>query len=204
MDSAFYFPQDIILEDARVLLRPLEQSDVKYLLEISLNEPEIWKYALVQANGEENLIKYIQVALTKRNNKVEFPFIVFDKQSGKYAGSTRFYGINLEFKILQLGFTWYGKEFRGTGLNTHCKFLLLQFAFETLGIERVEFRADNRNRRSIAAMNNIGCKEEEIIRNHRPSNASDVLRDTIVLSILRVEWFGNVRSQLIANINHSN
>jgi RimJ/RimL family protein N-acetyltransferase len=204
MDSAFYFPQDIILEDARVLLRPLEQSDVKYLLEISLNEPEIWKYALVQANGEENLIKYIQVALTKRNNKVEFPFIVFDKQSGKYAGSTRFYGINLEFKILQLGFTWYGKEFRGTGLNTHCKFLLLQFAFETLGIERVEFRADNRNRRSIAAMKNIGCKEEEIIRNHRPSNASDVLRDTIVLSILRVEWFGNVRSQLIANINHSN
>jgi RimJ/RimL family protein N-acetyltransferase len=51
---------------------------------------------------------------------------------GKYAGSTRFYDINLEFKTLLLGFTWYGKQFRGTGLNKHCKYLLLQFAFELL------------------------------------------------------------------------
>ena len=57
--------------------------------------------------------------------------------------------MNLEFKTLQLGYTWYGSAFRGTGLNKHCKFLLLQFAFETLGMERVEFRADNSNERSI-------------------------------------------------------
>jgi RimJ/RimL family protein N-acetyltransferase len=66
-----------------------------------------------------------------RENKTQFPFIVFDKKLGKYAGSTRF-DINLEFKTLLLGFTWYGKQFRGTGLNKHCKYLLLQFALKLL------------------------------------------------------------------------
>jgi RimJ/RimL family protein N-acetyltransferase len=204
MTSSFHFAQQLLLEDDRVLLRPLQQSDVQHLLEISLNEPETWKYSLVKADGEENLIKYLQLAVSARDTKMEFPFIVFDKQSGKYAGSTRFYGINFEFKTLLLGYTWYGKEFRGTGLNAHCKFLLLQFAFETLGMERVEFRADNKNKRSIAALKRIGCKEEGVLRNHMPTATSNLRRDTIVLSILRAEWFGTVKPNLIAVINQSN
>jgi RimJ/RimL family protein N-acetyltransferase len=146
------FPKNILLEDEAVLLRPLLESDIENLLEISMNEPETWEYSLVGADGKENLENYIQIALQAKENKTEFPFIVLDKKSGKYAGSTRFYDINLGFKSLQLGYTWYGKNFRGTGLNKRCKFLLLQFAFETFGMERVEFRADNNNQRSIAAM----------------------------------------------------
>jgi RimJ/RimL family protein N-acetyltransferase len=190
------FPQNTILEDETVLLRPLQESDVENLLEISINEPETWKYSLVQANGKENLEKYIQIALKARENGTEFPFIVFDKKSGKYAGSTRFYDINLAFKTLQLGYTWYGKDFRGTGLNKRCKFLLLQFAFETLGMERVEFRADNNNQRSIAAMKSIGCKVEGVMRNHMPTLGSDVRRDSIILSILKNEWLDEVKENL--------
>ncbi|TDE26792.1 N-acetyltransferase [Flavobacterium ranwuense] len=190
------FPKNTILEDETVLLRPLLESDVENLLEISLNEPETWEYSLVRANVKENLENYIQIALKARENKTEFPFIVFDKKSGKYAGSTRFYDINLEFKTLQLGYTWYGKAFRGTGLNKHCKFLLLQFAFETLGMERVEFRADNNNQQSIAAMKSIGCKVEGVLRNHMPTFGSEVRRDSIVLSILRNEWFDAVKENL--------
>jgi RimJ/RimL family protein N-acetyltransferase len=198
MAASFNFSQHIILEDERVLLRPLQQSDVEHLLEISLNEPETWEYSLVQANGKENLINYIQLALAARDTKTQFPFIVFDKRSGKYAGSTRFYDINLEFKTLLLGFTWYGKQFRGTGLNKHCKFLVLQFAFETLGMERVEFRADNNNKRSIAAMKSIGCKEEGVLRNHILTSNGDLRRDTIILSILREEWFKSIRPHLVS------
>lgn len=196
MATILEFPQNIILEDESVLLRPLQESDVENLLEISINEPETWEYSLVRANGKENLENYIQIALKARENKTEFPFIVFDKKSGKYAGSTRFYDINLPFKTLQLGYTWYGKNFRGTGLNKHCKFLLLQFAFETLGIERVEFRADNNNQRSIAAMKSIGCTVEGVMRNHMPTLGSDVRRDSIILSILREEWFDSVKENL--------
>lgn len=196
----FNFNQNIVLEDEHVLLRPLQETDADNLLEISLNEPETWEYSLVQANGKENLINYIQLAVKARENKTQFPFIVFDKKSGKFAGSSRFYDINLDFKTLQLGFTWYGKQFRGTGLNKHCKFLMLQFAFEELGMERVEFRADNKNVRSIAAMISIGCKEEGILRNHMPTFDSDIRRDTIILSILKREWFDKVKANLIKRL----
>jgi RimJ/RimL family protein N-acetyltransferase len=198
MAASFNFSQYIILEDERVLLRALQNSDAEHLLEISLNEPETWEYALVKGNGKENLINYIQLATTARENKTQFPFIVFDKKLGKYAGSTRFYDINLEFKTLLLGFTWYGKQFRGTGVNKHCKFLVLQFAFETLGMERVEFRADYQNKRSIAAMKSIGCKEEGVLRNHMPTSNSDLRRDTIILSILREEWFESTKEYLFS------
>lgn len=194
------FPQNTILEDELVLLRPLELTDVDNFLDISLNEPETWKYSLVPADGKENLINYIQLAIKARENKSEFPFAVYDKKSGKYAGSTRFYDINLPFKTVQLGYTWYGKDFRGTGLNKHCKFLLLRFAFETLGMERVEFRADNNNERSIAAMKSIGCKEEGVLRSNMPTYQSDVRRDSIILSILKEEWFGGVKENLIKKL----
>lgn len=194
------FPQNIILEDDFVLLRPLQESDVDNLLEISINEPETWQYSLVRANGRENLVNYIQLALKAKENNAEFPFIVFDKKSGKYAGSTRFYDIQLPFKTLQLGYTWYGKDFRGTGLNKHCKFLLLQFAFETLGMERVEFRADNNNQRSIAAMKSIGCTVEGVLRNHMPTFGSEARRDSIILSILYHEWFDEVKDNLKAKL----
>lgn len=192
----FSFSDNIILEDDLVLLRPLQESDVENLLEISINEPETWKYSLVGADGKENLINYIQSAIKAREEKREFPFIVFDKKSQKYAGSTRFYDIQLPYKTVQLGYTWYGSAFRGTGLNKHCKFLLLQFAFETLGLERVEFRADNSNERSIAAMKSIGCKVEGVLRSHMPTTNSEVRRDSIVLSILKNEWFEGVKENL--------
>lgn len=192
----FNFSSNIVLEDDLVLLRPLQKTDVENLLEISLNEPETWEYSLIRANGKENLENYIDIALKARDNKIEFPFIVFDKKSGKYAGSTRFYDMQLSFKTLQLGYTWYGSAFRGTGLNKHCKYLLLQYAFETLGMERVEFRADNNNQRSVAAMKSIGCKVEGVLRNHMPTFGSEVRRDTIILSILREEWFDEVKENL--------
>jgi RimJ/RimL family protein N-acetyltransferase len=97
--------------------------------------------------------------------------------------------------MLQLGYTWYGKAFWGTGLNKHCKYLLLQFAFEQLGVLRVEFRADNNNARSKAAMQSIGCKVEGILRSHAVTSTG-VRRDSVVLSILKDEWTNGVKQNL--------
>lgn len=195
MNQELDWNKEIVLEDERVLLRPLQESDVEYLEVFSEQEPDTWKYSLIRANGRENLVNYIRIALQAKANKTEFPFIVFDKKTGSYAGSTRFYDINLAYKTLQLGYTWYGKAFQGTGLNRHCKYLLLEFAFETLGMERVEFRADASNARSIAAMKSIGCQVEGIFRSHMPT-VEGGRRDSIVLSILRQEWFESVKENL--------
>ena len=187
---------NLILEDEFVLLRPLQETDIAHLLPFSRNEPELWKFSLVRANGKENLEHYIRIAIKARENGTEFPFIVYDKRTGKYAGSTRFYDINYGFKTIQLGYTWYGKDFQGTGLNKHCKYLLLTYAFEILGMERVEFRADNDNERSKAAMLSIGCTVDGILRSNMPTFESEARRDSIVLSILREEWFEVVKEYL--------
>jgi len=166
MIQAFDTTKEYILEDTCVLLRPLKMDDCKNLLTFSLNEPELWKYSLLSGAGEANLATYIETALAARAKGKEYPFIVFDKRTQEFAGCTRFYDIQLTNKTLQLGYTWYGKKFQGSGLNKHCKFLLLQFAFEQVGMERVEFRADNSNEKSIAAMKSIGCIEEGVLRSH--------------------------------------
>lgn len=190
----FDFSEEYFLEDNRVLLRPLTFEDVEHLLPFSIHEPDLWEYSLVSGSGEENLKNYIQLALSKREEKDSYAFVVFDKHTRQYAGSTRFYDIQRQHNTLQLGYTWYGKQFQGTGLNKHAKFLLLQFAFEVIGVARVEFRADNKNTRSIAAMKSIGCTVEGILR----SNCEGLhgRRDSIVLSILKTEWEARVRDHL--------
>jgi RimJ/RimL family protein N-acetyltransferase len=134
----------------------------------------------MQIQNENDLVKYVEQAIEARSQKKEYPFIVFDKKKQQYAGSTRFYGIELQFQTLQLGYTWYGSEFQGTHVNPNCKLLLLEYAFEKLNMERVEFRADNRNARSIQAMKNLGCIEEGILRNHLPT-IDGGRRDSIIL-----------------------
>lgn len=196
MHQIFNLQGNYILEDDRVLLRPLQQEDFVHLLPFSLNEPNTWQYSLISAAGEKGLQNYMNLAFEAKISGKEYPFIVFDKLNNEYAGSTRFYDINLPFQTLQLGYTWYGKRFQGTGLNRHCKFLLLSFAFERIGMERVEFRADNNNERSIAAMKSIGCKVEGILRSNMPTQEEGIRRDSIVLSILKDEWFDEVKYNL--------
>lgn len=197
--QTFNFDTDYILEDEHVLLRPLKSSDYDNLLSFSLNEPMLWKYSIQQANTEEKLLRYINNALEKRKNLSEYPFIVFDKKTNQYAGSTRFYDIQLKDKTMQLGYTWYGKDFQGTGLNKHCKFLLLQFAFDEIEMERVEFRADNNNARSIAAMRSIGCTVEGVLRQHVLLFDGN-RRDSIILSILKSEWNNTVKNNLLQKL----
>ena len=178
---------DFILENERVLLRPLVQDDAVYLSAYVKEEPALWKYALTPITTDQEFAQYMANAVEARQLKLAYPFIVFDKLQNKYVGSTRFYDIQLNNSSTQFGYTWYSESTWGTGLNEHCKFLLLQFAFETIGFERIEFRADNRNKRSIAAMQKIGCTVEGILRNHLPTS-DGTRRDSIVLSMLKNEW----------------
>jgi N-acetyltransferase len=195
MPTVLDFQTDYLLEDDCVLLRPLQVDDWQNLLYFAEYEQDIWQYSLVPVAGETNLKVYINSALAAKEAQKEYPFIVFDKRTQQYAGSTRFYDVQLTNNTLQLGYTWYGKQFQRTGLNRHCKYLLLQFAFETLGIERVEFRADANNARSVAAMKAIGCTVEGILRNHLPL-PNGGRRDSIVLSILKAEWENEVKAKL--------
>ena len=194
MAMEFNTDAEIVLEDERVLLRRLRPEDKEHLLPFSIYEPELWTYSLIPGNGEDNLDAYLNAAFEQQRIGTAYPFIVYDKLKEAYAGSTRFYDIQRIHEALSLGYTWYGKEFQGTGLNKHCKYLLLEYAFENLYARRVEFRADAKNIRSIAAMKSIGCVEEGILRDNCASPSGR--RDSIVLSILADEWYASVRENL--------
>ncbi len=191
----FNFSTDYILENEYALLRPLAKIDLSKLMGFSTDEPELWKYYSVRPQEKDFFVNYFNGALKARDEKKEYPFIVFDKRENKYAGMTRFCDLQLSNKRLQIGFTWYGKQFQGTGLNKSCKFLLLKFLFEDFQFERVEFRADATNERSVAAMKSIGCSVEGILRS-MSGRLDGTRRDAIVLSILKNEWTNNVKGLL--------
>ena len=189
------FQENIILENDKVMLRPLKSDDIEYLKHFVIQEPEIWKYSLVNIKTVEDLQNYIQATVEARKEAKEYAFIVYDKLKKEYAGSSRYYDIQINNKTLQLGYTWYGNQFQGTYLNKNCKLLMLEFAFEKMGIERVEFRADNRNERSKQAMLSIGCVAEGVLRNHLPTSDGG-RRDSIILSILKNEWERAIKEKL--------
>lgn len=191
----FDFKEKYILENEIVRLQPLETTDFEVLLEYSENEPEIWDFNSNGANGKENLEKYIANATTNRKMEKEYPFIVFDKINKKFVGSTRFYGIFLDMKTIEIGYTWYGKKHQGTAINKNCKYLLLEFAFEKMEMERVAFAANSKNERSINAMTSIGCVVEGVLRNCS-TDAKGNRIDATRLSILKSEWNENVKKSL--------
>ncbi len=194
-NSQFDFAKDYVLEDERVILRPVSISDISLLEEYVINEPELWQFSLVAIQKPADLRGYIESAIQSRTDKFAYAFIVYDKVTQAYVGSTRFYDIQSGFETTQLGYTWYSKKVWGTGLNQHCKFLLLQFAFEQMYFKRVEFRADNNNKRSIAAMQKIGCTIEGVLRSHLPK-PDGTRRDSIVLSITKEDWESSVKNLL--------
>lgn len=197
--NTFNFSTDFTLENNRVQLRPLVKTDIALLLPFSLKEPSLWKYSITSAAGEEALTSYLESALALRETEKGYPFLVYDKQHQLVAGCTRFYGMDFYHNTLSLGYTWYGEKFQRTGLNRNCKLLLLTYAFEELKMERVEFRADARNKRSIEAMKAIGCTLEGTLRNNCTADIGR--RDSVVLSILKEEWEAGLKQKLIEKIH---
>ncbi|KAA5827886.1 GNAT family N-acetyltransferase [Algibacter amylolyticus] len=193
--SELDFSKDYILENDKVRLSPLKMEHVESLLDIS-EETNLWTYFLEKGNGLKNLTNYISSTVNNRKHKKEYPFIVFDKIKNRYAGTTRFYDYSKELKNIKLGHTWYGKSFRGTGLNKHTKYLLFEFAFEKLKVERVGFGAHAENKVSIAAMKGVGCKEEGVLRSFMPSLNNTGRANIILLSVLKEEWDNTIQFKL--------
>lgn len=180
------FAEDIILKNNSVLLRPLTSEDEEGLVKIAF-DADIWKYTIVSVMNSTELKNYINTALEERKKNLRYPFTIVDKQSGEIAGSTSYGNISVKDKRLEIGWTWLGKKFRGTELNKNCKFLLLQYAFDHLKFERVEFKTDVLNNRARKALVKIGAKEEGILRSHMILYDGR-RRDSVYYSILKDEW----------------
>lgn len=183
----FSFDEEIILENNFALLRPINKADIDNLLAIAIKDKDLLQFSPVPVYTKSLLKEYIDKAVDNRLNKSRYTFIVFDKIQNAYAGSTAFLNISNPDDRLEIGATWYGKEFQRTGLNRNCKYLLLQYAFDNLEAERVEFKTDERNSASRKAIEKIGGQFEGILRRHTLMY-DGFRRNTVYYSILRSEW----------------
>jgi RimJ/RimL family protein N-acetyltransferase len=174
------------LENQRVKLSLLDLSNYEHLTDIAGQE-NLAQYSPSNIATPDALKDYVQTAVDGYYHKTAIPFIVFDKQQQTYAGCTRYMNIGWKNKVLEIGATWIGRQFQGTGLNKHMKFLMLQYAFETLDFEKVEFRIDERNTASRKAVEKIGTTLEGILRKN-VYLLDGFKRNTCCYSILQEEW----------------
>ncbi|MFT3751131.1 MAG: GNAT family protein [Agriterribacter sp.] len=183
----FNFKTDIILESNSLLLTPLSLSDIDNLLGIATADKTLLQFSPKQVYTKDLLTAYIENAVALRNNQSRYTFSIFFKSGNCYVGSTAFLNISNADDRLEIGATWIGKPFQGTGLNRQCKYLLLQYAFDTLNAHRVEFKTDERNLQSRKAIEKTGGKFEGILREHTLMY-DGFRRNTFCYSILKEEW----------------
>lgn len=179
--------QRITLENERTLLRPIKETDLKALLYIAEDQPNLLQFSPSAFGNKKALKTYILKALEQKEAGDRYPFIVYDKKSQGWAGTSSFGNISNANKRVEIGWTWLGKKHQRTGLNRNNKFLMLSYAFEVAEYERVELKTDTRNKQSIAAMEKIGAIVEGTLRSHTLMTDGH-RRDTVYFSILKEEW----------------
>ncbi|MFK7059262.1 GNAT family protein [Flavobacterium oreochromis] len=180
------FNPDFIIENELIKLRIVSPGDLSQLNEIA-SDPSIWKYYTVELYTEEDLKLYVQKCLADFSTKSLVPFVIIDKQINKIVGMSAYGNISVPDRRIEIGWSWIGSSFQGTGVNGSYKKLLLKFAFEHLDFLRVEFKTDVLNGKARKALLKIGATEEGILRSHTLMH-HDRRRDTIYYSILKEEW----------------
>ena len=176
----------VTLEGDHVRLEPLTPAHVEPLMVVATDE-ELWRLTTSRVRDAEELREYVEHALRLQQAGSALPFAIVDRASGRAAGSTRYANIDLANRRLEIGWTWLGRPFQRTALNTEAKLLLVEHAIERLGCMRVEFKTDALNERSRAALLRIGAREEGTLRKHSVTWSGHV-RDSVYYSIIDEEW----------------
>ncbi len=189
----------IVLEGRWIRLEPLSESHLGDLCQVGLDDT-IWGmmvYGLMKS--EKDLLNWIKDMLSRQSKGKDLPFAVIDLKSGLAIGATRYMNIEAQHRSLEIGGTWYGKDYQGSGVNKEAKYLLLSYAFEYLGCIRVQLKTDARNLQSQKAIERLGAVREGVLRKHMILT-DGTLRDSIYYSILDNEWLP-VKRNLEKRIN---
>ena len=176
--------QPVTLEGAHVRLEPLAERHVAGLFSVG-RQAEDWAYMPRGCfASEDDCRDWVREALAE---KEQTAFAILDRVSEAPVGSSRYLNIRPQHRGLEIGWTWLGRDWQRTPVNTEAKLLLLGHAFEALGAIRVEFKTDERNDRSQAALERIGATREGVLRQHMIVQGG-FLRNSVYYSILDGEW----------------
>ncbi len=180
-------PRPITLEGRFVRLEPLAlERHWNGLLAIAM-DGALWRYTTAKIRTQGDLRRYLDTALDEQERGRALPFATVHLASGRVAGCTRFGNIERAHRRVEVGWTWVGREFQRTAVNTEVKYLMFRHAFEDWGFRRVELKTSAINEKSKAAMRRLGLVEEGTMRKHM-LNDDGGSRDTTYFSVVDDEW----------------
>ncbi len=179
-------PEPVTLESPLVRLEPLWPDHVPDL-EAAARDGELWNLRITSVPAPGETAAYVAAALQGYQDGHMLPFIVRDLASRRIIGSTRYHDIVAAVERLEIGYTWYGRSWQRSHVNTTCKLLLMTHAFEVLGAKLVGWRTDNYNFASQRAIERLGARKDGVLRHHALRRDGTV-RDTVMYSLAAGEW----------------
>ena len=179
-------PGPIALEGHGVTLEPLTAGH-EPALRAAVADGELWKLWFTTVPEPDTVGAYIATALEGQKQGHMLPWAVREVTSGAIIGSTRYHDIVADIDRVEIGYTFYAKQWQRTHVNTACKLLLFQHAFDGLGCRVVGLRTDNFNFASQRAIERLGAKKDGVLRRHQRRRDGTV-RDSVMYSVLKEEW----------------
>ena len=179
-------PEPCTLRSARVRLEPLT-ADHAAALEAAARDGDLWNLRVTSVPAPGEMGAYIAAALQGQAEGHMLPFVVIDAATGAVAGTSRYHDIVPAVQRLEIGYTWYGRRWQRSHVNTSAKLLLMAHAFETLGAQLVGWRTDNYNLASQRAIERLGARKDGVLRHHALRRDGTV-RDTVMYSLAAGEW----------------
>jgi RimJ/RimL family protein N-acetyltransferase len=177
--------EPVSLSGPHAQLKPLSQDHCAGLTD-AVKDGELWKLWYTSVPTPEGMRKEIDRRLALQAAGSMLPWTVFDAD-GKIAGMTTYMNVDAPNRRVEIGSTWYARRVQRSAVNTQCKLLLLEHAFEKLDCIAVELRTHFFNHQSRRGIERLGAKQDGILRSHQLA-PNGTLRDTVVYSIIASEW----------------
>ena len=190
------------MESEHLFILPLTVVHIPSLYEAIGSDPEIYRWLPFSTpQNLEEFSKVLEGFIRDSAAGIRVAHAVILKEGDRPIGTTSFLDLNPTHNSIEIGSTFYSKEFWRSFVNTEAKFLMLSEAFEVRGVERVTLKTDFLNQRSRNAIERIGAKFEGILRHHmrRPDGS---WRDSAYFSILREEW-PDVKQSLLGKLQEA-
>ncbi|WP_462253033.1 GNAT family N-acetyltransferase [Ekhidna sp.] len=176
----------VTLSDHKISLIPITKDHILQMRRLS-SDSDIWTWYTEDLTDPDALEAWMIKRLEETQLESKMTYAVRLEDTGEIIGATSYGNIDWQEHGIEIGWTWLGKKYIGSGLNKRMKYLMLRHAFEVMEVERLELRTDEENIRSRKAMEKIGAKHDGTLRNHR-STQGGRRRNTVVYSIIKSEW----------------